>query len=203
MPCAYRWARGGCGCIRQLLTENFLIALAGGVLGVALASIPLRMVNVMMSKILQQGEMSPLRIDERVILFSASVALASLILSGVWPALHATRQGLNVAMHGGISLHPRRLWGRNVAVAGQVTIAFVLLTATGIIFLWLHYAQKAITDSAFDSGNTIAITFDPLVKRFHTDEAKHFTKLWATGLYRYGHECDHVRLCCKPDIDSS
>ena len=154
--------------IRQLLTESLLIALAGGVLGVALASIPLRVVNGMMSEILQQGEMSPLRIDGRVIAFSALVALTSVVLSGLWPALHATRRGLNLAPRG------RRLWGRNLVVAGQVTIAFVLLTVTGTIFVWLYNAQQAITDSAFDSGHTIAITFDPLVKKLHADEAKHF-----------------------------
>ncbi|HVY91269.1 MAG TPA: FtsX-like permease family protein, partial [Bryobacteraceae bacterium] len=160
--------------IRQLLTESFLIASAAGVAGVLLASIPLHVVNTLMVEILQEGERSPLRIDGRVILFSSLVALASVILSGLWPALHATRPELNVAMNGGDSVRPRRLWGRNALVAGQVTIAFVLLTATGLIFLWLSNARKAVTDSAFDSGNTIAITFDPLVKRFRADEAKHF-----------------------------
>lgn len=160
--------------IRQLLTESFLVALAGGVLGVALASIPLRVVNVMMAEILQQGEMSPLRIDGRVILFSALVALASVILSGLWPALHTTRPELNVAMNGGGPPRRRQLWGRNLVIAGQVTIAFVLLTATGIIFIWLGNARKTLADSEFDSANTLAITFDPLVKRFRTDEAKHF-----------------------------
>jgi putative ABC transport system permease protein len=160
--------------IRQLLTESFLIAAAGGVLGVVLASIPLRVMNGIIYEVLRAGEQSPLRIDNRVILFSALVALASVILSGLWPALHATRRGLNVAMNGGNSGRRRRLWVRNLVVGSQVTIAFVLLTVTGVIFLWLRNAQKAITDSAFDTGNTIAITFDPMVKHFHGNEAKHF-----------------------------
>ncbi|HEY4087786.1 MAG TPA: ABC transporter permease, partial [Bryobacteraceae bacterium] len=154
--------------IRQLLTESFLIALAGGALGVALASIPLRMMNTIIYEISQGVEVTPFRIDGRVLFFSVLVGLASVILSGLWPALHVTRRGLTLAPRG------RRLWGRNLVVAGQVMIAFVLLTVTGIIFVWLREAQKSITDSAFDSGNTIAITFDPAVKRFHTDEARHF-----------------------------
>ncbi|HVW08664.1 MAG TPA: ADOP family duplicated permease [Bryobacteraceae bacterium] len=160
--------------IRQLLTESFLIAFAGGVVGVLLASIPLHVVNTLMAEILQEGERSPLRIDSRVILFSSLVALASVILSGLWPAWHATRPELNVAMNGGDSMRPRGLWGRNALVAGQVAIAFVLLTATGVIFLWLSNAREAVSDSAFDSGNTVAITFDPLVKRFRADEGKRF-----------------------------
>lgn len=154
--------------IRQLLTESSLIALAGGMLGVALASIPLRMANRIIYEIAQGVEVTPLRIDGRVIAFSVLVTLASVILSGLWPALHVTRRGLNFAPRS------RRLWGRNLVVAGQVTIAFVLLTATGIVFLWLREARKTIADSAFDTGHTIAITFDPSVKRFHMDEARHF-----------------------------
>lgn len=156
--------------IRQLLTESFLIALAGGVLGVALAAIPLRMANAVIYEMARGIEVTPLRIDGSVLLFSALVALASVILSGLWPALHATRQRLN------FEPRARRLWGRNLVVAGQVTIAFVLLTATGIVFLWLGEARKSLADSAFDTGHTIAITFDPSVKRFHMDEARNFYK---------------------------
>src|SRR6185503_10040753 len=83
--------------IRQLLTESSLIALAGGMLGVALASIPLRMANRIIYEIAQGVEVTPLRIDGRVIAFSALVALASVILSGLWPALHVTRRALNFA----------------------------------------------------------------------------------------------------------
>src|SRR6185312_2442534 len=61
--------------IRQLLTESFLIALAGGALGVALASIPLRMMNTIIYEISQGVEVTPFRIDGRVLFFSVLVGL--------------------------------------------------------------------------------------------------------------------------------
>src|SRR6185312_14667609 len=146
-----------------------LVAAAGGVLGVGLAWIPLRVVQSLIFEIAsQESDLSPLRIDGRVILFSALLALASVILSGLWPALHITRQRLNFAPR------PRRLWGRNLVVAFQVAAAFVVLTATGTIFGWIVDARKGIDDAGFDTSHITAITFDPLVKRFRADQARHF-----------------------------
>jgi len=75
--------------IRQFLGESVLLAAAGGLLGVALASAPLRALALWAPSDLPR--ISEISVDGRVLLFVVATMAASGILFGLAPALHASR----------------------------------------------------------------------------------------------------------------
>ena len=107
--------------IRQLLLENLLLALAGGLAGVAVAyggtsffnSIPIP-VDVPLAY--------HVSVDQRMLLFTIGASLISTFLFGLTPALQTTRLDLVSSLKAADadSAGKRRLWGRNSIVVGQV-----------------------------------------------------------------------------------
>ncbi|MFN0120058.1 MAG: ABC transporter permease, partial [Blastocatellia bacterium] len=120
--------------VRQLLTESLVLAGIGGALGLLLAAW-----SFVALKQLVPPEMAAavsLEIDARVAVFALLVSLLAGVLSGLVPALQATRSDLTVALkqsggRGGFSAGQRRL--RNLFVAGEIALAFVLLTGAGLL----------------------------------------------------------------------
>src|SRR5262249_40933134 len=75
--------------VRQLLTESTLLALIGGGIGVALASWSR---NALVALIPEDvPRMAEISIDTRVFLFTAAISIATGLLFGLVPALHASR----------------------------------------------------------------------------------------------------------------
>jgi predicted permease len=126
--------------IRQLLTESFLLAILGAMLGVVLAqwadSLLLRMVSPAGS-VGQEAIQLSLRPDARVLAFTFAVALLTALLFGLIPALRATRLDLSPMLKSGASGatvdgHSRRFPVGKILVVAQVSISLVLLVAAGL-----------------------------------------------------------------------
>ena len=85
--------------VRQLMTENILLSLAGGVLGLLLASWGHRMMLAFLVR-------DPLAValdfhlDYRVLGFGLALSVATALLFGLLPAIRATRAGVSSAVHG-------------------------------------------------------------------------------------------------------
>jgi putative ABC transport system permease protein len=120
--------------IRQLLTESILVALAGGVLGFALAwaSVPL-LVRLAGSTLPRSNSIS---IDLWVLAFTALVAFVAGILFGLAPARHAwsidLRETLGDANRGGAVRAVLRT--RAVLVVSEIALAMLLLVGAGLLF---------------------------------------------------------------------
>src|SRR6185369_11175402 len=84
---------GGGRVLRQLLTENLLLAVAGGVLGIALAKGITVGIEALMPSFYRPNE-SRITLNWYVLAFSAVVALLTGILFGLAPALASTRLNL-------------------------------------------------------------------------------------------------------------
>ncbi len=120
--------------IRQLLLENLLLALGGGILGVAVAyggasffnSIPIP-IDVPLA--------FHVSVDERMLIFTIAASLISTFLFGLTPALQTTRLDLVSSLKAADadSAGKRRLWGRNSIVAGQVALSLVLLIVSAVL----------------------------------------------------------------------
>jgi ABC-type antimicrobial peptide transport system permease subunit len=84
--------------IRQLLTESLILALFGGALGVAFASVANRLLLRMISGGLETIPLD-VSIDLRLLAFNLAVTVATAILFGTIPAFRATRLELTNIEH--------------------------------------------------------------------------------------------------------
>src|SRR5262249_43214877 len=124
--------------VRQLVTESLIISIAGGLLGLGVGYAGMRL--------FRQVEiptdlpiMLTFQMDQRALLFSLAVAVASALVFGVVPALHASRTDLNAVMKAGEAVTPgrRRRWGRAVLVAGQVAAGVGCLARGAVLVRWV------------------------------------------------------------------
>ncbi len=146
--------------VRQLMAENVLIALAGGI--VALSA------TLWTSKTLGSflpGHVLPLAIngevDRRVLLATMIVSLLTAVVSGIVPVLRASSISPSTilkdeALNTSGGLHKSRLTSGLVVV--QVGLSMLLLTCAGLFVRSLAKAQKA--DPGFDSSHVLLTTFD-------------------------------------------
>jgi len=120
--------------IRQLLSESLLLALLGGALGVLLA---MWGVSIML-KLAPEGipRLEQIRIDARVLGWTALVSLATGIIFGLAPAFQGSRLNLNEALkEGGRSASEavgKRRW-RNLLVISELAMATMLLIGAGLL----------------------------------------------------------------------
>jgi putative ABC transport system permease protein len=120
--------------MRQLLTENLLLALLGGGAGLLLAYCGMSVLNVILpDRVLYLEKLS---IDRRVLGFTVIVSLLVGIVVGLIPGLRASGLNLSDALkEGGKSLseapNGRRL--RNLLVVIEVTLAVPLLIGAGLM----------------------------------------------------------------------
>jgi predicted permease len=123
--------------VRQLLTEGLLVAVSGGVAGLAVAAVVVRLAMTAFFAMLPPTVSSlirvqPLDFDPRVFLFAFVVAAATTMMFALLPALHATRLTLTDSLRGqpGAVRHSTL---RNVLVAGQVAVSIVLVVVAGTL----------------------------------------------------------------------
>src|SRR6202011_5043572 len=84
-------SRGRIG--RQLLADSLLLALAGGLLGVAFVPPAMRTLIAFLPRDVAANALQS-AVDSRLLLFAFLVSLAAGVLSGFAPALHAGRRSL-------------------------------------------------------------------------------------------------------------
>jgi predicted permease len=136
--------------IRQLLVESLLLALAGGALGVLLASWLTRALLAMVP-----AEGNPLLIqpepDVRVLGFTLALSLLTGLVFGLLPALRASRPDLWTTLKdavGSIASAGGSLYLRKGLVAAQVALSFLLLFGSGLFVRSLQNLRAAETGFA-------------------------------------------------------
>ena len=115
--------------IRQLLTESLTLALLGGLAGVGLAFWATRGLQ-WLSK---DPRLLGTTIDFKVLLFAFAATLATTLLFGVAPAIHAARVDAAEALKSGPRSGPQRAAARQILVVAQVALCLVLLVGAGLL----------------------------------------------------------------------
>jgi predicted permease len=118
--------------IRQCLTESGVLALAGGLLGVFLASSGIRPFVAFWPGTLPRAE--EVQLDWRVLSFAVGISLLSGLLFGLAPALRAPFRDIDQIIRGGartIAGSSRRLHAS--FVSSEIALAVVLLVAAGML----------------------------------------------------------------------
>ena len=148
--------------VRQLLTESFLLATAGGTLGVVLAVSALPLAVRLVPTSLPIAETPPL--DLRILAFAALMTLVTAIGFGLVPALRVFKDadagGLREGSRAGIGRKERL---RSILVVAEVTISVVLLVSSGLLIRALLRVQTV--DPGFRSEGVLTLrTWLPMPK---------------------------------------
>jgi predicted permease len=124
--------------VRQIVTETFVLALIGSILGLLLAYWAIGFFIALGGESIPRPE--AIGIDARVLMFTLMLAIVSSLIAGVIPALQASRpavvEHLREGGREGGGTASRKT--RSSLVAAEVALAFVLLAGAGLLVrtLW-------------------------------------------------------------------
>ena len=151
--------------VRQFLTENVLLSICGGVLGLALGFALKAGLELLIPPFSLPRE-ADVAIDARVLLFTLAVAILTGVIFGLAPALQATRPNLAGCMkEGGRGASAGgRHRVRGALVVTEVALAFVLLAGAGLLIRSFFQMQQV--DTGFDSTNVLTAGLPIPDKRF-------------------------------------
>lgn len=119
--------------LRQLLTEAMILAVVGGLAGLAVARATLVGIAAILPD--EQAAIIHLHLSPAVVLFTAAVAVGTGILFGLYPAWHATRADLATVLKSGAG---QTSGARSAArfrtglVTVQIALSTALLVAAGL-----------------------------------------------------------------------
>jgi putative ABC transport system permease protein len=162
--------------VRLLLTESLVLALLGGIGGIAIgyagiaalqtfsipAEIPVRI---------------PFRMDGRVLLASLFFAVLSALFCGLAPALQSTHVDLVNGLKAADVEPPgrRRLWGRNALVVAQVAMSLMLLAASFLMYRGFHHSLSEGLDFATAAKDHVLLArFDPRLAQYDPERTRRF-----------------------------
>jgi putative ABC transport system permease protein len=150
---------------RQLLTESFLIALSGGLLGLLLAWCGLRWLTATSAD--QVPRLQTAGLDGWALGFTLAVSALTSLLCSLAPALQATRPDLNESLkEGGKSStdgSPRNLL-RSALIVSEVALSLALLVGAGLMIN--SFARMVTINRGFDADNLIVARLDFSVSGF-------------------------------------
>jgi putative ABC transport system permease protein len=148
--------------IRQLLAESGLLALLGGALGLLLAGWLIKLTPTLLRSLaLPSG--SDIRLDARVVVFTAVLTLLTTVIFGLVPAIQASKCDLVTVLKGEeveLGRGLRRLALRKLLVVGEIALSVILLTGAGLLVRSL--LQTLAVNPGFDPNkNVVLLTMAP------------------------------------------
>ena len=157
--------------VRQLLTESLVLSIAGAGLGVLIALWLLDLLRAFKMPLSIPAATS-LPFDWRVLLFTVGICLATMLLFGLAPAIHAARVDLVPGLKNQLSERFRRLQFRDLLVGAQVALSLVLLVGTVLV---VRSLQRALTiDIGFNPRHAVAVVFDVGLNGYSKEQGQAF-----------------------------
>jgi len=144
--------------IRQLLTESVLLGLAGGLLGVLLATwstnslaslIPAELANTI-------NNFKGIAINRQMLVFTVLVSIGTGIIFGLAPAVSASRPDLVKALREGAGFAVSGFGWRSLRawlVVAELALALVLLLGAGLMIK--SFARLSNVETGFDKDNVL------------------------------------------------
>jgi len=155
--------------VRQLLTESVLLAVSGGILGLALGFAGVRALLAIspagLPRIGEDG--AAIGVDWRVLGFTLGVSVLTGIVFGLFPALSASRPDLNSTLkessnRAGTGFRQSKT--RSLLVISEVSLALVLLVGSALL-IRTFIALRGV-NPGFDSHNIVTLEMSLTGDRF-------------------------------------
>jgi putative ABC transport system permease protein len=165
--------------VRQLLTESMLLAALGALAGLALAWVGTRALVTLSNDILPRA--SEIAVDWRVLAFTAAIALFTVVLFGLAPAVLMAKTDVNSALRAGgrgSSIGFRRNRLRSLLVVGEVALSIVLLSGAGLLMRSFYHLRSI--DLGFDPHGVLTFSTDLPDAQYKTDKLQ--TEFYDTAL---------------------
>ncbi len=145
--------------VRQMLVESVVLALGGGVLGLALGYGGVRVLRALLPASVPR--LDTIAINPIVLATCAAVTLGVGLVFGLAPALLGSRQDLQAALREG-GARERGVFGRGVRgmlVVAEVALAVVLVTGAGLMLqsMW----RLSLVDPGFNADNVLTLRLQP------------------------------------------
>ena len=160
---------------RQLLTENLLLALFGGVVSLLVAAWGHRVLVTFLVGSLQ-GVSLDFRLDERILGFGLAMSILAGLLSGVLPALRAGSRDHVPATGAALQLRGanRLPFAKNLLTI-QVALSLTLLVSAGLFVRTLR--NLASTDLGLMRQNLVLMMVDPSLSKLIPDRQRFWRQL--------------------------
>jgi predicted permease len=180
--------------VRQLLVESVLLALTGGLLGLALTAVAIRVLRLLEPENIPR--LVEVTADGRVVAFTFVISVLTGVVFGLVPALRASRVDLNDALKdgsrgsaagGAIGRGHHRV--RDLLVVAEVAMSLVLLIGAGLLVR--SYARVTGASPGFDPRGVISLRMSLPAAKYTNPEA-------AIGFYRQLDE----RVRTLPGVES-
>ena len=139
--------------VRQVLTESVVLALAGGVLGVGIAVLGVKLLLAMDPRGVPRA--AEIAVNQTVLLFALAMSLVTGVLFGLAPAIDSGKtQLVNALKEGGRGTSgASKQRTRAMLTIAEVALAVVLLTASGLLVR--SFAKLTAVDPGFQPSNVV------------------------------------------------
>jgi len=152
--------------LRQAILESLVLSVTGGLVGLILAAIALRVGVSRLPETLPR--INEIGLDWRIVLFAILLAVVTGLLCGLAPAFAALRTSVNETLKEGgrtgtAGGHARL---RSVLVVGEIAIALMLLVASGLLLR--SFEKMRAVDLGFHPDHVLVASYSLPQKQYAT-----------------------------------
>jgi len=146
--------------IRQLLTESLVLALLGGIVGLAFSIWAKDLLWSFRPPFLSQINFD-LHLDSGVVAFTMVISILTGVIFGLAPALQMSRPDLATELKERTNQNARgsRFRLREALVVAQVALSLISLAGAGMFVSSLRHAEQ--TDPGYDAAHLMVLTVSP------------------------------------------
>ena len=142
--------------LRQFLTESVLLAAFGGIVGLLLSLVALKVLKGFMPATIAQAQ--SVSIDARVLLFTLGVSILTGLVFGLAPAVQSSNFNLNESLKEGgrdSSVGARGSRLRGILVVTEVAVSLLLLIGAGLLIN--SFLRLRSVDPGFKAENLLTM----------------------------------------------
>jgi putative ABC transport system permease protein len=147
--------------VRQMLTESALLALLGATLGLVIAQWGIKLILAIApaGAVPRAGE---IRLDNRVLLFTAIVSAITGVFCGLPPALQASQTDVQGTMKNTTrGATDYKQWLRGGLLVAEIALTMVLMVGAGLLIRSFWQLRQVATGFDYDHLLTFSIALSP------------------------------------------